>query len=409
MGSLYTKRNKLWARYKNERGKWSDAPTPYSPGDDVKARRYLLRLEARVAATVDATADVGGRPGEPLTVAQYAIRWSKARQPLNLATAGDDETRLNLHMLPRIGMMLLEEVRPRHIRELVLKLRADGKLAPRTIHHVFHTTKALFHHAVADELLDVNPCVLPKGVLPKKVDKNPAWRATAIYTRDEVEQLISDTRITEDRRVLYALKALAGLRHSEAAGLTWRQYDTELEPLGALSLERTKTQVPRRVPVHPTLARVLAEWKLAGWERTFGRAPTAADLIVPTRRLTVRPSPDAQRTLLLDLTELGLRGRRGHDMRRTFISLARADGARRDLLETVTHGPRGNIVDMYTTFPWAALCDEVKKLKIGLREGLVLDGDFQGLAARFAATQRTARNRWGKTATPAGFEPAFVA
>ncbi len=136
-------------------------------------------------------------------------------------------------MLPRIGMMLLEEVRPRHIRELVLKLRADGKLAPRTIHQVFHTTKALFHYAVADELLDVNPCVLPKGVLPKKVDKNPALRATAIYTREEVEQLISDTRITEDRRVLYALKALAGLRHSEAAGLTWRQYDTELEPLDA--------------------------------------------------------------------------------------------------------------------------------------------------------------------------------
>ena len=189
-----------------------------------------------------------------------------------MATAGDDETRLNLHVLPRIGTMLLEEVRPRHIRELMLKLRADGKLAPRTIHHVFHTAKALFHHAVADELLDVNPCVLPKGVLPKKVDKNPAWRATAIYTREEVEQLISDTRITEDRRVLYALKALAGLRHSEAAELTWRQYDTELEPLGALSLERTKTQVPRQVPVHPTLARVLAEWNSpAGSARSAAR------------------------------------------------------------------------------------------------------------------------------------------
>ena len=42
---------------------------------------------------------------------------------------------------------------------------------------------------------------------------------------------------------------------------------------------------------------------------------------------------------------------------------------------------RGNIVDVYTTFPWAALCHEVKKLKISLRDGLVLDGDFRGLAA----------------------------
>jgi hypothetical protein len=86
------------------------------------------------------------------------------------------------------------------------------------------------------------------------------------------------------------------------------------------------------------------------------------------------------------------------DAPRTFISLARADGDPRDLLEAVTHGPRGDIVDVYTTFPWAALCDEVKKLKIGLREGPVLDGDFQRLASRFAATQKNARNRWGKSA-----------
>ena len=63
-------------------------------------------------------------------------------------------------------------------------------------------------------------------------------------------------------------------------------------------------------------------------------------------------------------------------------------------------------MDVYTTFPWAALCDEVKKLNIALRQGLVLEGEFRGLASRFAATQRNARNRWAKTATPAGFELA---
>lgn len=48
-----------------------------------------------------------------------------------------------------------------------------------------------------------------------------------------------------------------------------------------------------------------------------------------------------------------MRARRGHDLRRTFISLAREDGAHRDLLEPITHGPRGNIVDIYTTFTWS--------------------------------------------------------
>jgi integrase len=408
VGSIYPKRGKLWVRFKNHEGTWRDAPTPYTPGQEPLARRYLAQRERRIEAEVDAGADVGAKPGEPLTVAQYAKKWIKAREPLGLATASDDETRLRKHVLPRLGEMKLEEVRRRHIRDLVLQLRADGKLAPRTIHHVFHTTKAMFQHAVADELLDVTPCELHRGTLPKKVDKDPAWRAGAIYTREEVELLISDGRIPDDRRVLYALKALAGLRHGEAAGLTWRQYDATLEPLGGLTLELTKSKVPRRVPVHPTLARVLAEWKLSGWERTYGRAPTAQDLVAPSRNLTPKDKHEAPKQLAADLELLKLRPRRGHDLRRTFVTLAQVDGARRDLLETISHGPRGDIVSIYTTFPWPALCEEVKKLRISLREGVVLDGDFRTLAAKFAATHRKGRNRWKKLVTPPGIEPGIA-
>jgi len=90
---------------------------------------------------------------------------------------------MNLHILPRIGTMELHEVRPRHLRELVLQLRETGKLAPRTIHHVYHLTATLFRTAVAEELIDATPCVLQRGILPKKVDKGPAWRVTATRHR----------------------------------------------------------------------------------------------------------------------------------------------------------------------------------------------------------------------------------
>ncbi len=86
--------------------------------------------------------------------------------------------------------------------------------------------------------------------LAQEGGQDPNWRNGALYTREEVEQLISDSRIPEDRRVMYALKALAALRHSEAAGLRWSHYDQQAEPLGALNLGKTKTQAPRRVPVH---------------------------------------------------------------------------------------------------------------------------------------------------------------
>jgi hypothetical protein len=53
-----------------------------------------------------------------------------------------------------------------------------------------------------------------------------------------------------------------------------------------------------------------------------------------------------------------------HDLRRTFISLALADGGRKDILRWITHGPKGDVFDDYTTLPWTSLCEEVAKLKV---------------------------------------------
>jgi integrase len=407
MSSLYVKGKTLYARFKDESGKWSSEATPFHPGQEVEARRYVKQLESRISATRGVTDAAGLEPGTPITVAQYTTRWLKEREALHHVSQKDEACRLNKHMVPRIGHMLLDEVRPRHIREFVLDLR-QGPLAPRTIYHVYQTTALLFRTAVIEELIDATPCMVSRGVLPKKVDKDPNWRNGAIYTREEVEQLISDSRIPEDRRVLYALKGLAGLRHGEAAGLRWSHYDQQAQPMGALNLGKTKTAVPRRVPVHPTLARVLAEWKLAGWERTYGRMPTPDDLITPTRNMTERTAQETPKQLHEDQDLLKMRRRRGHDLRRTFITLVQVDGARRDLLEAVTHGPRGDIVSIYTTFPWPALCAEVEKLKISLREGLVLDGNFPGLATGFATNQLKARNRWQKVVTPSGLEPEIT-
>src|ERR1700733_14236816 len=115
--------------------------------------------------------------------------------------------------------------------------------------------------------------MLHRGELPAKVDKDPEWRTSATYTTREVEQLISDPRIPVERRVQYALKALAGLRHGEVAGLRWRHYDATLEPLGRLVIAtsydtgRTKTEVTRRVPVLQLLAKILAAWRVSHWQR----------------------------------------------------------------------------------------------------------------------------------------------
>jgi len=358
MGCVYARGNKLWIKYKLD-GKWRYTKTLFYVGQESMARELLTEVEsaARHGAIM---------PKAPHTVEGYAHLWIESRRK-RIRSISDDEGRLKKHIYPRFGGRALEAVQMHEVRDFVLELVNAGELAPKTIYNIHGVFHAMYEDARIRGFVPTNPCDLPRGTLPPKMDKDPHWRQGAVFTRDEVEQLISDPRILWDRRVFCALKALAALRHSEAAHLRWNQYDEAAEPLGRICLGKTKTNVPREIPVHPTLAAILAQWKLTGFQFVFGRQPRPEDLIVPTRTNRVRTRDEAQKGFLRDLERLGMRPRRGHDLRRTFISLARVDGAHRDMLKHVTHGRRGDIYDMYTTWPWADLCAQVAKLKIGLR------------------------------------------
>jgi len=71
--------------------------------------------------------------------------------------------------------------------------------------------------------------------------------------------------------------------------LRWGNWQRDEVPLGKLTSARsynsrtkevkaTKTGATHEVPVHRTLAKVLASWKLTGWRQWMGRAPKPQDL-----------------------------------------------------------------------------------------------------------------------------------
>jgi hypothetical protein len=156
------------------------------------------------------------------------------------------------------------------------------------------------------------------------------------------------------------------------------------------------------VPVHATLAKLLAAWKLAHWERIYGRAPTSDDLIVPTRNMTPTAPKEANEAFKHDLAALGLRieageyrDRGGHDLRSWFITTCQEHGAHRDLLCVVTHTAKGDVVSGYTRATWGALCAEVAKLRVS-----TLDGELLPLA-----TAELKAEKLEKSSDPLGFEP----
>ncbi|MBZ4370797.1 hypothetical protein [Corallococcus sp. AS-1-6] len=91
------------------------------------------------------------------------------------------------------------------------------------------------------------------------------------------------------------------------------------------------------------------------------RLPEDRRILVPSRRGEHRRAPVVRGQLLEDLKLLGMRSRRGHDTRRTFIRLALAEGADRDKSAWVTHGPNGDFVSLYTTVTAESLRAEVAK------------------------------------------------
>lgn len=372
-GGIYPRGQRLWIWWM-QGGRRQARSTGLRVGQERDAERILQAVLARVEA-----AEETGIDPETATLSEWAAEWIRRRRARGIKSVGDEDAHLREHVLPVLGSVRLRDLRPRRIRSLVHALREDPQLAPKTVRNIYGTLRSCMTEAVVEDLLDATPCVLLPGDLPPQKDKDPTWRATAIYSAAEIERLISDVELYQDRRVVYALLALAGLRWGEMAALRWMDYDATVEPLGRLTVARsysakrknvgsTKTDSTRLVPVHSALASVLAEWRMGGWGEMMGRAPGPEDLIAPSQKGTPRSPNVGLRSLHRDLATLGLRPRRAHDLRRAFISLARAGGASKDLVAMITHTPRGaDVIDGYTSLEWAALCRIVEGIQVTRR------------------------------------------
>jgi integrase len=377
-GSIIVRGGLLTLQVRDTAGRWRQRATGLP--DTSEGRASAERLLGEVRVGLKAREDVG--QAGPVTVRSWGAKWLKTR---TTPDASNDEARLRLHVYPVIGSMPLDEVRPRHLVELVDRLKSAGK-APRTVRNVYSVVKAMFRDArIADVLTSADPCILTHRQLGKVRDSATFKRAEAVFGAGELAALLTDERIPQDRRVWYALLGVGMLRTGEAAGLRWSKLQAA-EPLRRLvvatSYDRgeTKTGAERWMPVHPTLASMLAAWRLGGWAQTFGRPPTDDDLVLPVpptekRRGRRRPAGSlrtkdwARKRLVADLGLLGQRLRRGHDLRRTGISLAQDGGADSRVLRWGTHAPPGEVVDAYTSLAWATLCRAVSMLHVLQTQG----------------------------------------
>lgn len=332
--------------------------------DEAVAR--MRQREGEVAA--------GTYGATPRTIAEYARAWCEQRAAQGKRAADRETQLLRDHILPHLGEKRLEDLRPPHVAAWINALRTAGTMAPKSILNAHGVLSAMLAHARFEGLTLDNPARgLPKGILPK----NEKRKITGAWTRAEMVRLISDERIPEPRRVLYAIAAFTGARLGEVCGMRWRDLDTTAPGLWRWSLRTQwdarplKTEQPRDIPIHAELARILTTWRDAGWGRYTMRVRTADDFVVPRADGTMLSKNAAgakptQRHAALVGIEVGTRD--FHSFRRGMITLARTDGADVHVLERVTHNAKGEMIDGYTYFGWEALCAAVASINLARDE-----------------------------------------
>src|SRR6516162_9309122 len=119
MGGIYRRGNKLWIWYFDAAGKRVFESTSASVGEENRARKTLELIEARIKA-----GERAGIPPNELTVKAYGERWLEGRPAWGIGTADDEAARLRLHAWPIVGHILLKDLRPHHVRDLVRGLRS---------------------------------------------------------------------------------------------------------------------------------------------------------------------------------------------------------------------------------------------------------------------------------------------
>ncbi len=312
------------------------------------------------------------------TGSSWLREWTEKRTTRNRHA---DKRCVELHFLPfrDFATKPLVDFRTRDIRDWAHAAKqrvVAGEISGKTIRNAYGNVHTMFHDAVVNEIIAVNPCVLSRGDLPAKKTKQ-ARR----YQEEESSGLAWEPRLPVDVRVLFSILTFTGERVGEAVGHRWLDLDRDTHRMWALTLEfqyeleplktSTDKERPRVIPVHPELRRVLTWWHDVGFEEFYGRRPRPTDPIIPnffkrghhTRKSIYHRSRDG-----FDAGEMFWKGH--HACRHALITAARRRNANPLWLDRITHNAEGTILDRYTDTVWEPLCDVIATLPWAAPENL---------------------------------------
>lgn len=173
--------------------------------------RTLAELNAAEDA-LRAQDQAGLQVGDHTLVGEWAKIWLQSyKADLRASTVRMYRGAYNKHIMPELGMMELQEVRPIHIRRVMARVAGQSVSLQ---HKVLLTMRQLFETARLNNLILRNPT---DGI---KTTPHARPSRKEYLTPEEARALMQ--AVTEPRaRVFCALCLYCGLRKEEALGLKW--------------------------------------------------------------------------------------------------------------------------------------------------------------------------------------------
>jgi integrase len=311
----------------------------------------------------------------------FAERFFDGRKNRN-ATSERRQVELHALSIKWFAEKPMDEVEPpdflRLVKEMRLKRKIVGDLefravGEKSIANIMGTIRTIFGDAHFNQVIAVNPYVLPRGTLKRKSKKRLPYQGV------EVLALLSD-KVAVTRRVFIWLAFFTGMREGEICGRRWRDWVRDARPISALICgsqyfdrplktddedEGGETH-PRAIPVHPELAKVLNWWWSEGFELVYSRVPKSDDFIFPNQHDSTRNHTKSSGYKLWRkaCTEAGVTNHSLHSTRHTFVRFARRGTPRTDAVEAITHNAKnqGEMIDYYNSWLWTPLCEAILTL-----------------------------------------------
>lgn len=245
--------------------------TEFGPDGRRRQRKrggFRTRAEAEIALRNYLSDRDAGRPSvvrSGRTLAEWLQEWLETQKgSVKPTTLESYRYAIRAFIVPRIGGLHLQDLRPVHLQRFYNALGEEGgprggQLSPRSVHLAHQVLRPALGHAVDLGLLATNPAA-SKLVLPRI-----KRREMTVWSAEEAGTFLEAT--AEDRfGALWRLILTTGLRRGEALGLRWADVDLDkrsisvsqnLVMVGAKPTLSSPKGEPRQVSLPRTTADVL--------------------------------------------------------------------------------------------------------------------------------------------------------